>query len=194
MRTHVPFDDAPVTMRVELRADAPLQQQRRRRLLHLALDLRRVVLLFGAVRGEHAQLVVRVRRRAPGERRLQQALRDEIREAPVRRGRMRVILHRQAEVPFRAGRPATRRAYSPEPSSFTTASERSAKPRRVGRPAREEERVQRDGIRRGGQRVTEPGGEIDDPLPAFRRSQHPAQRRKPAAARGTSPSRRWPRS
>ena len=45
------------------------------------------------------ELVVRVRRRLAGEHGLDQPLRDEIREPPVRRRRMRVVLDGEAEVP-----------------------------------------------------------------------------------------------
>src|SRR5262249_36092752 len=79
---------------VEVLADPVLEEHRRGRLAHLAFDLVRVVFLLGAVTGELLELRVRVRRRATGERGLDEALRDEIGVASVRGGRMRVILDR----------------------------------------------------------------------------------------------------
>ncbi len=104
MRTQVPFSEAPVTIAVEALADASLEQQRRGGLPHLALDLVGVVLLLRAVRGQG----VRARRRdtasrSPASAAFSEALRDEVREAPVRRGRVRVVAHREPEVPVRRG-------------------------------------------------------------------------------------------
>ena len=79
-------------------ADAPLEEQRGRRLAHLALDLVRGVLLLRAVLRERLELRRGVRRRRVLQRGLQQALRDEVGVAAVGRGRVRVVAHRQAEV------------------------------------------------------------------------------------------------
>src|SRR5436190_8665276 len=84
---------------VELLPDALFEEQRRRRLAHLALDLGGVVFLVGAVPGQLAELGERVGRRRAGERRLDQALRDDVRIAAVGRRRVGVVAHREAEVP-----------------------------------------------------------------------------------------------
>src|SRR5258708_25025557 len=84
--------------RVETLAEAVLEQQRRRRLPHLALDLRGVVFLLGAVAREGVELVGAVRGPAAGQCRLHEALADQIREAPVRRGGVRVVAHGEREV------------------------------------------------------------------------------------------------
>ena len=57
-------------------------------------------------------------------RRLQDALRDEVDESPVRRRRVGVVVHREPEVRLlHAGLSST---YSPGPRSFTTDSDKSA--------------------------------------------------------------------
>jgi hypothetical protein len=92
--------------RVELLADPPAHRDRRDALRHRALDLARGVFLRGARRGDARQLLVRVRRRQSGEHGLDEALRHQVRVAPVRRGRVRVVLHRETEVAgFRITRP-----------------------------------------------------------------------------------------
>src|SRR6266446_7388584 len=77
--------------RVESLADPRGQEQRGGGLPHLPLDLRRVVLLLGAVASECVELTVAVRRGPSGDRRLEQPLRDEVRKAPVGRGGVHVI-------------------------------------------------------------------------------------------------------
>ena len=101
----------------ERRADARRQQQRRRGLAHLPLDLRRVVLLQRAMRGERGELRVAVRRAPPVERGLDEALRDEVGKAAVRRGRMRVVLHRQREVSRRRRARELRARTRPSPAA-----------------------------------------------------------------------------
>jgi len=86
---------------IELRTDARCKKQCGGGLAHLPLHLRRIVLLLGAMACQRHELVVGVRRRAARERRLQQALRNQIRKAPVRRGRMGVIIDRKTEVSLR---------------------------------------------------------------------------------------------
>src|SRR5207247_7031286 len=77
--------------RVEALADAALEQEGRGRLSHLTLDLRRIVLLFGAVPRESVELVRPIRGRAVRQRTLDQALRDQVRESAVRCGGVRVV-------------------------------------------------------------------------------------------------------
>ncbi len=74
------------------------EQQGRRGLAHLSLDLLGGVLLLRAVLAELRQLVHRVGRRLFTERRLEQAVGDEIGIAAVRRRGVGVVLDRQAEV------------------------------------------------------------------------------------------------
>src|SRR6185503_15945587 len=64
---------------VELLADARGDDERGGRLADLALHLAGRVLLRGAMRGKLFELVDRIRRRVAGQRRLQEALRDQIR-------------------------------------------------------------------------------------------------------------------
>src|SRR5581483_1026071 len=85
------FVGGPGDNGVELLADARRQEQRGGGFADLTLDLTRIVLLFGAMRRQRAQLIAAVSRRSAGQCSLQQALRDQIRKAPVRRGRMRVV-------------------------------------------------------------------------------------------------------
>ena len=63
-----------------------------------ALDLLRGVLLLGAMLGQRLQLGRGVGGRRAGEHRLDHAQRDEVGIAPVRRGRVHVVAHGQAEV------------------------------------------------------------------------------------------------
>src|SRR4030095_17087798 len=86
---------------LERRSDPRGQQQRCCRLCNLPFDLGRILLLLGAMRGERGEFRVTVGRRPPGERGLHDALRDEIGNATVWRGRMRVILYRKRKVPRR---------------------------------------------------------------------------------------------
>src|SRR5713101_2119334 len=78
--------------------DSRLQEERRGRLPHLPLHLVRVVFLLRAVARQLLELATAVRRRATGQRGLEQALRHEVREAPVRGGGMGVVVDREAEV------------------------------------------------------------------------------------------------
>src|SRR4051794_7301344 len=83
---------------VEALADARLKDAGRGGLAHLALHLVRRILGFGAMRRQRAELVARVRRLRAGQCGFDQAMRDEIGEAAVRRRRMRVIADRESEV------------------------------------------------------------------------------------------------
>ena len=99
VRTNVPFWLAPVTMRVERLADRDRCSSSAAAVLRTdALDLVLGVFALGAVLGDGGQLVVRVRRRRVGERRLDEPLRHEVGVAAVRRGRVRVVVRRQTEV------------------------------------------------------------------------------------------------
>src|SRR5262249_409732 len=82
----------------EALAHARLEQERRGRLADLSLDLVRVVLLLRAVSGERRELPDGVGRWLGGERGLEQPLRDQVGEPPVRGRRVRVGPPRQAEV------------------------------------------------------------------------------------------------
>src|SRR5580658_1969943 len=86
---------------VELPPDPRCQQEGSGGFLHQPLHLFRVVFLRGAVLGEGLELRQGISGHASRERRLQNALRDDIREAAVRSGGVRVIADREAEVPGR---------------------------------------------------------------------------------------------
>jgi hypothetical protein len=83
---------------VELLSNLSGQQQRGGGLVDLALNLGGGVFLIGAVLGEFRQFRDGVGQRRAGQRGFQESLRDEIREATVWCGGMRVIFHRQREV------------------------------------------------------------------------------------------------
>jgi len=84
---------------VELIADHRLHDHRRGGLADLPFDLVRRVFLSRALRRDLFQLAQTVRRRMPRQRRFHEPLRHEIGEPPVRRGRMRIVAHGEAEVP-----------------------------------------------------------------------------------------------
>ena len=86
---------------IEDGADAMPQRDRSQPLRHFPLDFSLRVSFFGAVGGDHGKLVIGVRVRLPGEHRLDQSLRHDVRKAAIGRGRVRVILHGQAEVSWR---------------------------------------------------------------------------------------------
>ena len=154
-----PSRDAPVTMPSKLLADARLEQQRRGGLAHLALDLVRGVLLLACSGAASAPSSSRRSTAAcAGERRLEQALRDEVGVAAVRRGRVRVVLHRQAEVPdrllARASRPRTRRR-----PSLDDRQREIGEAQRVGFRCAQQELLERARVGIGRQRVAELGGD-----------------------------------
>ena len=115
---HLPFDRrrhdphpralsrAPVTSASNSSPDARRDDQRGRRFPHLALDLVGRVLLRRAVRRQAARARPSCRATVPGERRLEQTLRQQIGIAAVGRRRVRVVLHGEPEM---AGRLAARR-------------------------------------------------------------------------------------
>ena len=146
MRTHVPLSDAPVTMRVEARADARGEEERGRGLRDLPLHLGRVVFLLGAVAGERLELVVRVGR-------------CMARRAPPSAGAGRRGRESGGSAPWSACSPAPpdRNGLRPaapgfrarirrEPSSLTTDSERSGNRSGSASAPTGEESVQRDGV------------------------------------------------
>src|SRR3712207_3816758 len=86
--------------RVEGLAHALAEHHGGRDLSHPPLDAPRGRLHLVAVRRNPLQLLARVGRGLAGSDRLQAALRDQIGEAPVWRGRVRVVVHGQTEVPL----------------------------------------------------------------------------------------------
>ena len=83
---------------VELLSNLSRQQQRGGGLDDPAFNFGGGVFLIGAVLGQLRQLRNGVGQRCACQRGFQQSLRDQIREAPVRRGGMRVVLYRQREM------------------------------------------------------------------------------------------------
>ena len=152
-------------------------QQRRRRLAHLALDLVGGVLLLGAVRGELAELVDRVGRRPAGERRLDQPLRDQVGIAPVRRRRVGVVLAPPARSARAGRRPADRARTRPAPAaSPPTATGRGS---RRGSACRRRsrnvvERARRRARPAAARRARPPASTMR--VPALRRVHHAAER------------------
>ena len=98
MRTHVPFAEAPVTI-------SSKRSPTRDSSSSAAADFRTwrstLVALFSCsvqCRANSPSSPLRVRRRCPSKRGLQQALRDQVREATVWRRRMSVIPDREPKV------------------------------------------------------------------------------------------------
>ena len=115
----------PVTTAANVSPDPALQRHGRNAFIHHAFHFARRILPEGAVPRYRFQLPVRVRRRLPGQNRLDEPLRHCIGKTPVRRGRMGVIVGRQAKCPWSPS-PGRAKTYSPGPISLITASERSA--------------------------------------------------------------------
>ena len=143
----MPLSATPGDDRVERLADRGDSSDGRGDLAHRALDLARGVLALGAVRGDRAQLVVGVRRGSPARGRLEQALRDEIGIATVRRGRVRVVVDREPEVARcrDRSRAAARTRRDRAASRPTATGRRSAPDRRAALRARNSESATRVG-------------------------------------------------
>ncbi len=186
IRTQVPFSDAPVTTaskRWPIRCSSS----------SAAADLRTwrstlfgVVLLLGAVRGERLELGRRIGRRLPGERGLEQPLRDEVGKAAVGRRRVRVVAHGEAEV-------ADRRLARPLDDVLARAHqlddhERQVRePQRVGLRRFMQKRLERAGVRLRRQLLAVLGGDRDDPLPALGRAHDAPQRGELFGPRESAP-------
>ena len=105
----------------------------------------------------------------------------EVGEAAVRRRRVRVVLHGEAEVSVGASPPGSSTAYSPRARA---ASRRRATRRGTARvrPApRARGTAAARGARLGGQPLAEAGRELDDAVPPLGGAQHAPQRRKAVA-------------
>jgi len=153
------------------------EQQSGSRLPHLPLDLGGVVLLLGAVLRERTQLVVGVRNRPSCQGCLEQPLRDEIRESPVRRGGVGVVLHGEPEVSVRLR--ARKLEHVLACAQELDHGERDiGEPHRVGLAALCEKLLQRARVGLPRQAIPRLRGKLDDPLPAFGLAQHPSQRRE----------------
>ena len=100
-RTQVPFARRAGDDRVELVADARRDHHRGRGLPHLTLDLVRRVLLLRAMRRELLELAEAYGAGCPASDAFSSRCVITSGIAPVGRGRVRVVLHRQAEVPRR---------------------------------------------------------------------------------------------
>ncbi len=165
---------------VEHLADALLQQEGGRRLQHLALHPVRVVFLQRAVARDVAQ---RLERSTAARRRRRPPSAGAASRGPGSGGsapwsaRSRSPPGRSDGATCRAGGCA---AYSPDPSSLTTASDRSAKPSWVGGAPRAEEAIERHRVRRRGQLAALRRGQRHDAVPAPRRLQEAPQRRETA--------------
>ena len=131
---------------------------------------------------ERRELVVGCRAtRRPSSAAFSEALRDEIGKAAVRRRRVRVVPHREPEVPSaRAARDFER--------VFARAQELDDRQREIGkahrgRPARRLRRNASSATASGSAGSCSPDlrGQRDDAVPALRRAQHAAQRRHPLA-------------
>ena len=165
---------------LEALPDPVLEQQRRSRLAHLTLDLRRVVLLVGAVKRQLVELGERVGGRRSCERRLEHALRDDVGEAPVRRGGVRVVAHGEAEVPDGRGAREIHGVFAGA-HQLHDGEREIGEAKRIDGLAPQQERLEGGGVRLGRQLRPELPRQVHDARPALGRSQHAAQRRQPAA-------------
>ena len=124
---------------------------------------------------QRGELRVGVRRRLRGERRLEEALGDEVGESPVGRRRVRVVPHGEPEVSV--GRAARR-----VEDVLARAEELHHREREIGeargvRPAsRGEERLERARVRRPWEPLAEVRRKGDDALPALGGAEDPPQR------------------
>ena len=162
--------------RIEARADARGKNHGGRRLSHLAFHFRRIVLLVRAVARQRRKFVGRVRRRLQTKRRLQQTLRDEVGKPAIRRRRMRVVLHGQSEMPFGWLARHVERIFA-SAQQLDDGKGKIGKAGRVDHAAPGQKCVQRGSVRGQRQALPRLGRQCDDPVPALRRAQHPAQRR-----------------
>jgi len=97
-RTNVPLVLAPVTIASKTSPVRLLMAMADIRLVILALDLAGGVFAFGAGFRDGVEFVVFIGIRRLPQQRLDQALGDEIGEAAVGRGGVRVVLHGETEV------------------------------------------------------------------------------------------------
>ena len=111
---------------VESFADAMAHGHGGQPLRHFPLHFSRGIAFLRAVSGDAGEIVVVIWPGLSIEQTFDQPLCDHIGKAPVGRGRVRVILHRQSEVPLR-GIARTLQHIFPGPISLMTARERSAK-------------------------------------------------------------------
>ena len=184
-----------MTTRGELLADAVGQPQRRGRLADAAArPCSRRLPASCSARASGVELARR-RGRAPGDRRLDQPLRDQIRKAPVRRGRVRVVGLGEREVR------AFRRPAAPGLGDVLAAAEQlQDAQRQVGEtppdrpPAARSGTLERARVRSVRQRRAVRGGDLHDARPALGRADDPPDRRPSRARSGSARSRRWRRS
>ena len=165
-RTQVPLSAAPVTMASNCLSDFSRKQQRGSGLVDLTLNLGGGIFLIGAVLGEVRQFRDGVGQWRTGQRGFQEPLRDEIRKAPVRRGGMRVIFHRQREMSGRFAAGKIQRIFA-APDELDDGQGKIGELFRCGCATSCQKSFERDGIRCGGERFLEFSREFDDARPAF---------------------------
>ena len=164
-----PSDDG-----VKLLSHLPRQQQRGRRLVDLTLHFGGGILLLGAVLGKVGQFRDGIWQGCARQRGFHEPLRDEIGKAPVRRGGMRVVFHRQRKV---SGSRATGQIerIDATPDEFDDGQGKVGELFRRGGPATRQESLEGDGIRGGGKGFVEFRREGDQARPAFGITQDAAQ-------------------
>ena len=178
MRTQVPFGEAPVTIASKRSPMRPSSSV-------AAADFctwRSTFALLSSCsvqcRASAVELAVVVRHGLAGERGFQQALRHQIGEAAVRRGRVRVVAHRESEV-------AVERLARTTDRVFTRAKQLDHRQRQIreahrDRPARRRTRnvCSADASGSAGSRSPSFRREIDDALPALGGVEDAAERRE----------------
>ena len=117
---------------------------------------------------ERLELVSGVGRGPARERRLEEALREKVREAAVRRRRVRVVPHREAEVAL-GGLAGEIQDVLARTEELHHAEREIGEAQGIGRAAPGEEPLERARIGRRRQPLAELAGELDDPAPALRR-------------------------
>src|SRR6185369_6722484 len=152
---------------VELLTDAARQKASRRRFAHHALDLLGSIFFQRAFAGERAELVLAVRHGLLPERGAYQTLRDQVRVAPVGRGRVGVLIDGETEVAD-DGLAGEARQVLATPEQFDDRQREIGKAQRVGRAPLEEKGVESRGIGLTRQRVAVFAGQRGDALPALR--------------------------
>ena len=160
---------------VELRTRARFEQHGRGGLVHLPLHLRGIAFLLRAVCRELPQLLLAVGRGAARERGFHEPLRDEIREAAVGRGRVRVVIDCEPEMPLDGNTRALAHI-------LRGAEELHDRQRQVREALRGgallpgEKVAERGRVGRRRQALAARARKLHDAAPALRRAQHPAER------------------
>src|SRR6185503_12931632 len=164
---------------VEGLADAIAQQQRRHGLADGAFDLVLRIFALGTALRNRRQLVIAVRCRLVGERRLDEPLCHEVGVTAIRRGCVRVVVRSEAEMPTGI---LARQVERVDPGSHELHDrEREiGEAIRIGSSAFGKELGEGERVRIGGKRRAVTAGHLDDAPPALRFAHYAPNARAPA--------------